>query len=263
MIWHQDNSSGESGLEEPVHIFAYYSSCGPTRSEELEKLLANIRDGSVLRAKNMVSKLNKLKLPLKWEHVAKIAGMGVAPGRLHVARAMVEAGVLGSEPLAEEAIQLISNTGGVAVLAHPWALKNPVAIIRRLKEAGLHGMEVYRSDGKLVAYSDLADGYGLLKLGGSDYHGRARPIWCRAIRDILESYAEEPSDSNLAKITRFGRTRILKGGSPMSSKDLIDRCLSLWLTNEVGQNAEFKAIRLKLSNISINQGGLQVPIESK
>jgi predicted metal-dependent phosphoesterase TrpH len=49
-----------------------------------------------------------------------------------------------------EAIQLISNTGGVAVLAHPWALKKPVAIIRRLKEAGLHGMEVYRSDGKLA-----------------------------------------------------------------------------------------------------------------
>jgi hypothetical protein len=45
---------------------------------------------------------------------------------------------------------LITNTGGVAVLAHPWALKNPVAIIRRLKEAGLHGMEVYRSDGKLA-----------------------------------------------------------------------------------------------------------------
>ena len=59
-------------------------------------------------------------------------------------------GFRGSEPLAEEAIQLISNTGGVAVLAHPWALKNPVAIIRRLKEAGLHGMEVYRSDGKLA-----------------------------------------------------------------------------------------------------------------
>lgn len=45
-----------------------------------------------MRAKNMVSKLNELKLPLKWDHVAKITGKGVAPGRLHVARAMVEAG---------------------------------------------------------------------------------------------------------------------------------------------------------------------------
>lgn len=59
-------------------------------------------------------------------------------------------GFRGSEPLAEEAIQLIHKTGGMAVLAHPWALKNPVTIVRRLKDAGLHGMEVYRSDGKLA-----------------------------------------------------------------------------------------------------------------
>lgn len=59
-------------------------------------------------------------------------------------------GFRGSEPLAEEAIQMICDTGGVAVLAHPWSLKNPVTIIKRLKEAGLHGIEVYRSDGKLA-----------------------------------------------------------------------------------------------------------------
>lgn len=293
---------GESGSEEPVHVLAYYSSCGPTRCEELEKFLANIRDGRYLRAKNMVLKLNNLKLPLKWEHVAKIAGKGVAPGRLHVARAMVEAGHVenlrqaftrylydggpaystGSEPQAEEAVKLICETGGVAVLAHPWALKNPVTIVRRLKDAGLHGIEVYRSDGKLAAYNDLADDYGLVKLGGSDYHGRggqsesdlgsvnlpvlavhnflkvARPIWCNAIRNILESYIKEPSDMNLEQITRFARNRNSKGGSPLGcGKDLIDLCLSSWLTNEERQNPEFEAIKLKFSNISIN-----VPIES-
>lgn len=293
---------GESGSEEPVHVLAYYSSCGPTRCEELEKFLANIRDGRYLRAKNMVLKLNNLKLPLKWEHVAKIAGKGVAPGRLHVARAMVEAGHVenlrqafarylydggpaystGSEPQAEEAVKLICETGGVAVLAHPWALKNPVTIVRRLKDAGLHGIEVYRSDGKLAAYNDLADDYGLVKLGGSDYHGRggqgesdlgsvnlpvlavhdflkvARPIWCNAIRNILESYIKEPSDMNLEQITRFARNRNSKGDSPLGcGKDLIDLCLTSWLTNEERQNPEFEAIKLKFSNISIN-----VPIES-
>lgn len=55
----------------------------------------------------------------------------------------------GSEPVAEEAVRFIRETGGVAVLAHPWALKNPSAIVRRLKDAGLHGIEAYRSDGKL------------------------------------------------------------------------------------------------------------------
>lgn len=50
----------------------------------------------------------------------------------------------------EVAVQLIHRTGGLAVLAHPWALKNPAAIIRKLKDAGLHGIEAYRSDGKLA-----------------------------------------------------------------------------------------------------------------
>lgn len=75
-----------------MHILAYYSSGGPSKYEKLDQFLAKIREGRYLRAKNMVAKLNNLKLPLKLENVAKIAGKGVAPGRLHVARAMVEAG---------------------------------------------------------------------------------------------------------------------------------------------------------------------------
>lgn len=47
-------------------------------------------------------------------------------------------------------MQLICRTGGVAALAHPWALKNPLTIIKSLKAAGLHAIEVYRSDGKLA-----------------------------------------------------------------------------------------------------------------
>ncbi|XP_045825935.1 3',5'-nucleoside bisphosphate phosphatase isoform X2 [Trifolium pratense] len=299
--------SGDTEAEEPVHILAYYSSIGPSRFAELDKFLSNIRDGRYLRAKNMVLKLNKLKMALKWEHVCRIAGNGVAPGRLHVARAMVEAGYVenlkqafarylfdggpayskGSEPMVEEAIKMICDTGGVSVLAHPWALKNPVAIVRRLKEAGLHGMEVYKSDGRLAAYSDLADTYELLKIGGSDYHGRgghheaelgsvnlpvlvlydflkvARPIWCNAIKKILECYAEEPSDTNLETITRFGRTRVFKGGSPLNcGQDLIDHCLHLWLSSQEMENEEFEAIKLKLSNVSTSQGGIQVLIKT-
>lgn len=298
---------GESGAEEPVHILAYFSSCGPARFEEMEKFLVNIRDGRYLRAKNIVSKLNKLKLPLKLEHVAKIAGNGVAPGRLHVARAMVEAGHVenlkqafarylydggpaystGSEPDVEEAVQLICETGGVAVLAHPWALKNPVAIIRRLKEAGLHGIEVYRSDGKLAAFSDLADAYDLVKLGGSDFHGRgghsesnlgsvglpvvavheflkvARPIWCRAIRENLENFVKDPSESNLELIIRFGKTKVPKGVSPYcNGYELIQHFLSSWLTIEERQSGDFDAIKSKISQISIDQKGLADPSRS-
>lgn len=283
----------DSESEEPVHILAYYSSCGPAKFEEFDKFLANIRDGRYLRAKSMLSKLNRLKMPVKWEHVTKIAGSGVAPGRLHVARALLEAGHVedlkqafarylydggpayskGSEPSSEEAVEMVCKTGGIAVLAHPWALKNPIPIVRRLKEAGLHGIEVYRSDGKLAVYNDIADAYDLLKLGGSDYHGRgehresplgsvslpvlaahdflriARPIWCDAIRNVLEQYVEDPSELNLEHITRFGKTLITKGNL---GKDLINHCLSSWLTREEMQHADFQAIMLKLSDVAVN-----------
>ena len=73
--------------------FAYYGTWQRSiRPDELYSMLMNIRDGRYLRAKNMLAKLNRLKVPIKWEHLTKIAGEGVAPGRLHVARAMVEAG---------------------------------------------------------------------------------------------------------------------------------------------------------------------------
>lgn len=138
-----------------------------------------------------------------------------------------------------------------------------------------------------AAYSDLADAYGLLKIGGSDYHGRgghheselgsvnlpvlvlhdflkvARPIWCNAIRELLECYAEEPSNTNLETITRFGRTRIFKGGSPLyCGQDLIDHCLPLWLSSQEMENEEFEATKLKLSNVSTSQGGTPVLIET-
>ncbi|KAG9451554.1 hypothetical protein H6P81_011519 [Aristolochia fimbriata] len=288
----------EAGNDEPVHILAYYGSCGPARIEELENCLASIRDGRYIRAKNMLSKLKNLKMPLKWEHVTRIAGNGVAPGRLHVARAMVEAGhvenlkqafsrylydggpayATGSEPLAEEAVELICRTGGVAALAHPWALKNPVAVIRSLKTAGLHAMEVYRSDGKVAGFSDLADTYDLVKLGGSDYHGRGgndesdlgsvnlpilaireflrlgRPIWCKATKDILQTFAEEPSHSNLEKIMKFLRIRKTNGNVPLDcGKDIVDICQSLWLSSDERQSIELEALSAKLSEAVIAQ----------
>ncbi|KAJ8433938.1 hypothetical protein Cgig2_001867 [Carnegiea gigantea] len=272
-----------SASEEAVHILAYYSSGGPSNYEEFDKFLASIREGRYLRAKNMLSKLKRLKMPLKWEHVARIAGSGVAPGRLHVARALVEAGHVqdlkqafawGSEPCAEDAVKMVCKTGGVSVLAHPWTLKTLVPVVKKLKEAGLHGIEVYRSDGKLAVYSDLADAHGLLKLGGSDFHGKgghgesplgsvslpvlavhdflsiARPIWCDAIKNILEQYIKEPSELNVQHIFRFGKTRIFDNDS--SGIDLIRNSLLSWLTKEEMQHADFEAIMLKLSGILVD-----------
>lgn len=127
-------------------------------------------------------------------------------------------------------------------------------------------------------YSDLADAHGLLKIGGSDFHGKggncesevgsvnlpvlvlhdflkvARPIWCRAIRDNLQKYIDQPSDSNLLRLTRFGRIRVLKGDSEGGGDDFISRCLSAWLTDDEKQAAELEAIGSSFSDVSVKQG---------
>ncbi|WVZ55796.1 hypothetical protein U9M48_006412 [Paspalum notatum var. saurae] len=286
-----------AGAGEPVHILAYYGMCGPSRSNELDSMLLNIRDGRYLRAKNMLEKLNGLKVSVKWEHVTKIAGEGVAPGRLHVARAMVEAGYVenvrqafnkylgddgpayarGSEPSAETVVQLISRTGGISALAHPWSLKNPDTIIRSLKDAGLNGMEVYRSDGKVDGFSELAEKYGLLKLGGSDFHGRgekhesdigtvrlaittlccflkmARPMWSAAMKDILLKFAEEPSAANLGSMLKFGRANFDVYSPINTGIHVVDFCLSSWSSRDDIEDVELEVVRLKLAHYAVER----------
>lgn len=167
---------------------------------------------------------------------------------------------------------MISRTGGISALAHPWSLKNPDAVIRSLKGAGLDAIEVYRSDGKVDGFNELAEKYGLLKIGGSDFHGKgtkdesdvgavklaittlssflemARPIWCSAMKDILLKFAEEPSATNLGKILKFGQLSNLDGFEPIGSgTDVVNLCLSSWLSYDDMEDVELEEVRIKLA----------------
>lgn len=76
-----------------------------------------------------------------------------------------------------EAISLIHRAGGIAVLAHPFALEpnseKLAEIVRELREAGLDGIEAL-SNTVLVKESEgaraLAERFGLLVTAGSDVH---------------------------------------------------------------------------------------------
>lgn len=82
----------------------------------------------------------------------------------------------------ERAISLILDAGGIPVLAHPLLYKLPApeleALLRRLVSAGLGGLEVYYSSNtgfdEQICYS-LANRFGLLVTGGSDFHGTNKP----------------------------------------------------------------------------------------
>lgn len=298
----------QSGVQDNVHILGYYSCCGPARWQELEKSLARIREGRYHRAEAMLSKLKILKKPVTWEQVINMAGAGVAPGRMHVARAMVEAGhvdcvreafnkylhdggpayALGYELAAEDAVRLVCDTGGVAALAHPWALKDPLFVIKALKAAGLHAMEVYRSDGKANGFTTLADAYQLVKLGGSDFHGRgdpdetklgkvplplltiheflhvAEPIWCSAIKEILQGFAAETFKINSGKIVGLKYfscgSECLKGDISLGHLVKEGTCsaslsLSSWLMEEERLAVKEEVSHLNLVHETITKDG--------
>ena len=80
-------------------------------------------------------------------------------------------------------IRLIRASGGVPILAHPVAYKMDDSeleeLVRTLKENGLIGMEVFYSTNS-QSFTDkslnLCKKYDLLPSGGSDYHGRTKPL---------------------------------------------------------------------------------------
>lgn len=178
-----------------VHVLAYLFD---PDNEELAGEMAEIRESRLFRARAMVDKLVALGVPVTWEQVSGIAGGGVV-GRPHVARAMIEAGVVSSieeaftpewigpggrahvpryalDPL--KAIRLVAGAGGVTVLAHPrgdtrgWAI--PDDVIADFAAAGLTGLEVnhpQHNEGERDRLRQLARALGLVPSGGSDDHG--------------------------------------------------------------------------------------------
>ena len=82
----------------------------------------------------------------------------------------------------ERAISLILQADGIPVLAHPLLYKLPPSeletLIKRLKEAGLAGLEVYYSSNtgfdEQICYG-LANRFDLLMTGGTDFHGANKP----------------------------------------------------------------------------------------
>ena len=79
-----------------------------------------------------------------------------------------------------DAVRLIKEAGGTAILAHPllYGLSNLQKMIDELKPAGLDGLEAIYSTyttGEEQQMKRLARENGLLISGGSDFHGSNKP----------------------------------------------------------------------------------------
>jgi predicted metal-dependent phosphoesterase TrpH len=183
-----------------LHLLAYlFDQAELGLATELDLL----RTDRLRRAKAIVDKLVDLGVPITWEQVAGIAG-DAAVGRPHVARAMVDAGVIPDVSAAfvpewignggrayvskysldpVRAIGLVKAAGGVSVFAHPAASSRGATLdaeyIADFAAAGLDGIEIDHPDHDPATREQLrvlAADLGLFGTGSSDYHGFNKPI---------------------------------------------------------------------------------------
>ncbi len=181
-------SSEIGGLQ--AHILGYFIDLD---SESLQCEFAWMNATRQARVQQICVNLNAAGIPIDPADVLLLSDGGTV-GRPHVARVLVTNGyaesvsdafnrfltrgkpgyALSEKITPEDAIGVIARAGGVAVLAHPWSTKNPRAAVERLASVGLAGVECYYGEYAPSVQTDLAalaQEFGLLSTGGSDYHG--------------------------------------------------------------------------------------------
>lgn len=189
---------GEDGWPVPVHLLAYlFDPADRCFADERERLRAERVD----RLRAMAERMRADGLPIDPDAV--LASAGPSAGRPHLARALVEAGVVPSVDAAfiellaphgpyyaekadtplRRAVEMIATAGGVSVLAHTRARKRGRLLalddIRELATLGLGGLEIDHPDHSAAdraLLGGLAAELGLLTTGSSDYHGANKTI---------------------------------------------------------------------------------------
>ena len=179
-----------------VHILGYYID---PNSEKIAPVLDWVVHDRDERNRKMAELMAADGLPVSYEEMHR--RFGAVIGRPHFAEVLVELGLAKDVRDAfdryvekgqkyylprnflsiERSIEIICQAGGVAVLAHPFQYKLDDAGLRELiehcMESGLRGMECRysgysREQCKYLGH--LAEEYGLIMTGGSDFHGEVK-----------------------------------------------------------------------------------------
>lgn len=162
------------------------------RHAPFQKTLTGLCESRVRRIRTICERLRESGVDLDAEAILTGAA-GKSVGRKHVARLMVEKGLVkdvneafrrylghgapawapAHELVPREAAALIRAAGGVPILAHPGLIGDD-ALLPSLLGDGVMGFEVYhkyRNATCVDRYLGLAERYDVLISGGSDFHG--------------------------------------------------------------------------------------------
>lgn len=179
-----------------LHILGYNIDINNTELLEKCEIFAESRRGRVTEMINLLARNN---IFITEDDVVKQSKDGII-ARPHFAGAMIEKGYVSTTEEAfekylatpefhkikrykapfKEAIELIHNAGGLAVMAHPFQIEkserqfNFDSFVAELVKNGLDGMECYYSrhtPEMFERYLKIAEKYNLCVSIGSDYHG--------------------------------------------------------------------------------------------
>jgi 3',5'-nucleoside bisphosphate phosphatase len=187
------------GVRPVLHILVYFVEPGDgALQNELIRQMEYRRD----RNERLVQRLRELNVDITFDDLVAAAGKTDGIGRPHVAKVLVEKGVVTTtqeafdkwlgkgqpgyvereEMTADVALKLANESGGVAVIAHPLSLglagESLTNALRELRELGLSGMEcIYGRYTTEERHSLLqtAQRLNMVATGGSDYHGLYKP----------------------------------------------------------------------------------------
>lgn len=180
-----------------VHVLGYLFDPG---DEALRAETQRIRDDRIGRAGRIVRSIGR-DYDLGWDDVLAQTAADATVGRPHIADALIARGIVrdrteafdgilhpregyyephyAPDPLT--AVRLITQAGGVAVIAHPATGRDrmmPVPFIERLVAAGLGGLEIdhrENTESGRRALREIAATHDLIVTGSSDYHGSGKP----------------------------------------------------------------------------------------
>jgi predicted metal-dependent phosphoesterase TrpH len=193
-----------------LHLLAYLFDPG---YQPLAAEMARVRRLREVRAEKMVALMRSDGIDVTWDEVRGYAGGGTV-GRPHLAKALVERGLVGAvgEAFAPQwlgeryrvpkrdsdvfaALRLVHEAGGVPVFAHPRATVRgrvvPDELIVAMAAAGLFGLEADHSDHSPEQRQQvraLAAELGLVVTGSSDFHGANKTVELGAFTTDPEVY---------------------------------------------------------------------------
>ena len=174
-----------------VHVLCY----NPQKPDRLEVLCLKCCEIRKQTSKEMIEKV-MAKYPITLESILKHTTSSKSIFKQHIMRALIDYGyalefygdldrelfnpktgscyVEREYPDVHSVIDLIHLSGGAAVLAHP-AQYDSIELLEELAEKGkIDGVEIGHYSADAVyreKLTEIAEKYGLIRTGGSDFHG--------------------------------------------------------------------------------------------